>query len=219
MDDDMQGASGSEARKQARALLESYLFESGFYTSEMTPRGRWVAEVFDCRGEEFPSEYLETSGHLDPGVAVRLHDTCAALYDGRLSVEEAYDVWDEWESVLKGFAEAYGLDSLYELMAIADPLTPEERQPAEPLAPLDREALSQAMDWLKAYIVSYAGDDLEVGFCDDTLAFAQSCVDRDRETGFRDRSPSQEELRNNQELEEMTLVYIDSLLSRYRVAH
>ena len=48
----------------------------------MTPRGRWVAEVFDCRGEEFPTDYLEASGHLDPGVAVRLHDICAALYDG-----------------------------------------------------------------------------------------------------------------------------------------
>jgi hypothetical protein len=97
------------------------LFESGFYTPEMTPRGRLVAEVFDCRGEEFASEYLQTSGHLDPGVAVRLHDTCAALYDGRLSVEQAYDAWDEWESVLKGFTEAYGLASLYELIAIADP--------------------------------------------------------------------------------------------------
>ena len=41
MGDDMQGANGSEARKQARALLESYLFESGFYTPEMTPRGGW----------------------------------------------------------------------------------------------------------------------------------------------------------------------------------
>ena len=215
MSDEMQG---SQARKQARALLETYFVESGFYTPTMTARGRWVAEVFDCRGEEFPTDYLEASGHLDPGVAVRLHDICAALYDGRLSVEEAYDAWEDWESVLKGFAEAYGLDSLYELMAIADPLTPEERQPAMQLAPLDREALSQAMDWLKAYIVCYSGDDLE-GFCDDTVAFAQFCVDRDRETGFRDRSPSQEELRNNQELEEMTLVYIDSLLSRYRVAH
>jgi len=66
--------------------------------ANMTPRGRWVAEVFDCRGEEFPSEYLETSGHLDPGVAVRLHDTCATLYDGRLSVGEAYDAWNDWES-------------------------------------------------------------------------------------------------------------------------
>ena len=63
--------------------------------------------------------------------------------------------------MLKGFTEAYGLDSLYELMAIADPLTPEEREPAMPLGPLDREALSQAMDWLKAYIVCYAGDDLK----------------------------------------------------------
>ena len=170
MGDDMQGANGSEARKQARALRESYLFESGFYTPEMTPRGRLVAEVFDCRGEEFPSEYLEASGHLDPGVAVRLHDTCAALYDGRLSVEQAYDAWDEWESVLKGFTEAYGLASLYELIAIADPLTPEEREPAELLGPLEREALSQARDWLQAYIVSYAGDDLE-GFCDDTVAY------------------------------------------------
>jgi hypothetical protein len=218
MDDEIHGESGSEARKQERALLEAYLFESGFYTPTMTPRGRWVAEVFDCLGEEFPTDYLEPSGHLDPGVAVRLHDTCAALYDGRLSVEEAYDAWQDWESVLKGFAEAYGLDSLYELMAIADPLTPEEREPAKPLAPLEREALSQAMDWLKAYIVCYAGDDLE-GFSDDSVAFAQFCVERDRETGFRDRSPSQEELRNNQELEEMTLVHIDSLLSRYRVAH
>jgi hypothetical protein len=215
MSDEMQG---SEARKQARALLETYFVESGFYTPTMTARGRWVAEVFDCRGEEFPTDYLEASGHLDPGVAVRLHDTCAALYDGRLSVEKAYDAWEDWESVLKGFAEAYGLDSLHELMAIADPLTPEEGQPVKPLAPLDREALSQAMDWLKAYIVSYAGDDLE-GFCDDSVAFARFSVDRDRETGGRDTRPSDEELRNNQELEEMTLVYIDSLLSRYRVAH
>src|ERR1035438_4216963 len=110
----------------------------------LTRRGRLAREVFDCRGEDFPSEYLETSGHLDPGIAVSLHDTCAALYDGRWSVEQAYDAWDEWESVLKGFAEGYGLVSLYELMAIADPLTPEEREPATSLAPLDREALSQA---------------------------------------------------------------------------
>ena len=59
-----------------------------------------------------------------------------------MSVEEAYDAWQDWESVLKGFAEAYGLDSLYELMAIADPLTPEEREPAMQLGPLDCEAFS-----------------------------------------------------------------------------
>ncbi len=182
----------------------------------MTQRGRLVAEVFDCRGEEFPSEYLESSGHLDAGVAVRLHDTCATLYDGRLSVEQAYDAWEDWESVLKGFTEGYGLDSLHELLAIADPLTPEERQPAMPLAPLDREALSQAMDWLEAYIVSYAGDDLE-DFCDDTVAFAQFCVERDRETGGRDTGPREEELREAEELDEVTLGYIDSLLTKYRV--
>jgi hypothetical protein len=186
--------------------------------ANMTPRGRLVAEVFDCRGEEFPSDYLETSGHLDPGVAVRLHDTCAVLYDGRLSVQEAYDAWEDWESVLKGFAEGYGLDSLYELMTIADPLTPEEREPAKPLAPLEREALSQAMDWLQAYIVSYSGDDLEDGFCDDTVAFAQFCVERDRETGGRDMPPSEEELREAKELDQVTLRYIDSLLKEYRVA-
>jgi hypothetical protein len=133
-----------------------------------------------------------------------------------LRVEEAYDAWNDWESVLKGFAEAYGLDSLYELMDIADPLTPEERQPAMPLAPLEREALSQAMDWLKAYIVSYAGDDLE-GFCDDTVAFAQFCVETDRETGERDTPASEEELREAKELDEVTLSYIDSLLTKYRV--
>jgi hypothetical protein len=184
----------------------------------MTPRGRWLAEVFDCRGEEFPTDYLEASGHLDPGVAVRLHDTCAALYDGRLSVEQAYDAWEDWESVLKGFAEGYGLDSLYELMAIADPLTPEEREPAMQLGPLDREALLQAMDWLKAYIVCYSGDDLEVGFCDDTVAFAELCVERDRETGSRDTPPSEEELHEAEELDQVTLGYIDSLLTKYRVA-
>jgi hypothetical protein len=185
--------------------------------ANMTPRGRWVAEVFDCRGEEFPSEYLETSGHLDPGVAVRLHDTCATLYDGRLSVGEAYDAWNDWESALKGFAEAYGLDALYELMAIADPLTPEERQPAMQLGPLDREALSQAMDWLKAYIVCYSGDDLE-GFCDDSVAFAEFCVETDRETGERDTLVTEEELREAKELDQVTLRYIDSLLTKYRVA-
>jgi hypothetical protein len=35
--------------------------------------------------------------------------------------QKAYDAWDEWESVLKGFVEGYGRDSLYELMALADP--------------------------------------------------------------------------------------------------
>jgi hypothetical protein len=50
------------------------------------------------------------------------------------------------------------IPSLYELMALADPLTPEEGEPTKPLAPLDREVLSKAMDWLKAYIVSYSGD-------------------------------------------------------------
>jgi hypothetical protein len=85
-----------------------------------------------------------------------------------------------------------------------------------PLAPLEREALSQAMDWLKAYIVSYAGDDLE-GFCDDTVAFAQFCVETDRETGERDTPASEEELREAKELDEVTLSYIDSLLTKYRV--
>jgi hypothetical protein len=46
-----------------------------------------------------------------------------------LRVEEAYDAWNDWESVLKGFVEAYGLDSLYELMDIADPLTPRRARP------------------------------------------------------------------------------------------
>jgi hypothetical protein len=123
----MQAGSGSEARREAREILETYFSESGFYTATMTPRGRLVAEVFDCRGEEFVSDYLEASGHLDPGVAVRLHDTCGALYGGQLSVEDAYDGWDEWEGVLRGFAEGYGLGSLCTLMALADPLTPEER--------------------------------------------------------------------------------------------
>ena len=83
MCEEAKAAGESEARRQARALLESYLFESGFYTPEMAPRGRLIAEVFAFRGAEFPSDYLEASGQLDPGVAVRLHDTCTALYDGR----------------------------------------------------------------------------------------------------------------------------------------
>ena len=158
MGDERQTTGGSEARKEAREILETYFSESAFYTAMMTPRGRLVAEVFECRGEEFVTDYLEGSGHLAPGVAVRLHDTCAALYGGRWCVENAYDAWDEWESVLRGFVEGYGLDSLCTLVALADPLTPEERiSDKRGLAPLDREALSQAMDWLKAYIVSYSG--------------------------------------------------------------
>jgi hypothetical protein len=73
------------------------------------------------------------------------------------------------------------------------------------------------MDWLKAYIVSYAGDDLE-GFCDDTVAFAQFCVETDRETGERDTLVTEEELREAKELDQVTLRYIDSLLTKYRVA-
>ena len=55
---------------------------------------------------------LRASGHLDPGVAVRLHDTCAALYDGHLSIQEAYDGWDGRESVLMGFVAGCSLDLL-----------------------------------------------------------------------------------------------------------
>jgi hypothetical protein len=79
MGDEMQEGSESEARTEARARLETYFSGSGFYTPKMTPRGRLVAEVFDCRGKGFGSDYLEASGHLDPGVAVRLHDTGAAF--------------------------------------------------------------------------------------------------------------------------------------------
>ena len=200
MGDEMQAGSGSEARTEAREILETYFSESGFYTATMTPRGRLVAEVFDCRGEEFVSDYLEASGHPDPGVAVRLHDTCGALYGGQLSVEDAYGAWDEWESVLRGLAEGYGLGSLCTLMALADPLTPEERISDKGLAPLDREALSQAMDWLKAYIVSYSGEDLE-GFCDETIALAELCVDTERGTGAPEMLRSEEELRQDEELD------------------
>jgi hypothetical protein len=64
--------------------------------------------------------------------------------------------------------------------------------------------------------VSYAGDDLE-GFCDDSVALAEFCVERDRETGGRDTPPSEEELHEAEELDEVTLSYIDSLLTKYRV--
>ena len=63
----------------------------------------------------------------------------------------------------------------------------------------------------------YSGDDLEESLCDDTVAFAQFCVDRDRETGVRDRPPSEEELRDNKELDSVTLEYVDSPLKEYRV--
>jgi hypothetical protein len=217
MGDEMQAGSGSEARTEARAHLETYFSESGFYTPKMTPWGRLVAEVFDCRGEEFVSDYLESSGHLDPGVAVRLHDTCGALYDGQLSVEDAYDAWDEWESVLRGFVEGYGLGSLSTLMALADPLTPEERVSDKGLAPLDREALSQAMDWLQFYILSYAHGDVDDGFSDDTVTWAELAVDTDRETGGGDTPRSEEERSEDEELLQSTSEYIDSLLMEYRV--
>ena len=97
------------------------------------------------------------------------------------------------------------------------PRPPEGWRPAKPLGPLEREALSQAMDWLQTYIVSYSGDDLEHGFCDDTVAFAQFCVERDRETGGRDTPPSDEELREAKELDQVTLGYIECLLTKYRV--
>jgi hypothetical protein len=68
-----------KSRREVRAALESYFVESGFYTAEMTPRGRLVVEVFDCQDGDFPAAYLEASGHLHPTVAVRLHDVCASL--------------------------------------------------------------------------------------------------------------------------------------------
>ena len=217
MGDEMQEASGSDARTEARARLETYFSGSGVYTPKMTPRGRLVAEVFDCRGKGFGSDYLEASGHLDPGVAVRVHDTCAALYDGRLSVEEADNAWDEWESLLYGFADAYGLNSLSEFLTIADPGTPKGRAPAEPLGPLEREALSQATDWLQFYILSYAHGDVDDGFSDDTVTWAELAVDTDRETGGRGTPRSEEERSEDEELLQSTSGYIDSLLTEYRV--
>jgi hypothetical protein len=148
---------------------------------------------------------------------VRLHDTCAALYDGRLSVEEANNAWDEWESLLFGFADAYGLNSLCEFLTIADPGTPKGRAPAEPLGPLEREALSQAMDWLQFYILSYAHGDVEVGFSDDTVTWAELAVDTDRETGGGGTPRREEEQSEDDELVQSTSVYIDSLLTEYRV--
>jgi hypothetical protein len=77
--------------------------------------------------------------------------------------QKAYDAWDEWESVLKGFVEGYGRTPSMSSWPSRTPLTPEEGEPTKPLAPLDREVLSQAMYWLKAYIVSYSGDGLPSG--------------------------------------------------------
>jgi hypothetical protein len=217
MGDEMQAGSGSEARTEARAHLGTYFSESGFYTPKMMPRGRLVAEVVDCRGGGFGSDYPEASGHLDPGVAVRLHDTCAALYDGRLSVVEADNAWDEWESLLYWFADAYGLNSLSEFLTIADPGTPKGRAPAEPLGPLEREALSPATDWLQFYILSYAHGDADDDFSDDTVTWAELAVDTDRETGGGDTPRSEEERREDEELLQSTSEYIDSLLMEYRV--
>ncbi len=33
--------------------------------ANMTPRGRLVAEAFDCKGEEFPSDYLEVRDNFE----------------------------------------------------------------------------------------------------------------------------------------------------------
>jgi hypothetical protein len=58
MGEDMRAGSGNEAGTEAGARLETHFVESGVSTRKMTPRGRLVAEVFDCLdgsvGPSFP---------------------------------------------------------------------------------------------------------------------------------------------------------------------
>jgi len=67
--------------------------------------GRYVAGVFGSYVDHVADEYLGPSGHLDPKTAVRLYDLCQLLYEEDLDFAAAEDRWDEWESVLRCFAE------------------------------------------------------------------------------------------------------------------
>jgi hypothetical protein len=182
--------------------------------STMTLRGRQIAQLFDGVDEDFPKDYLETSGHLDPAVAVRLHDLCVSLYDGRRSVVAAYTFWVDWYGVLECFAEGYGLGSLVELLSLATNLC-EVAGPVNSLAPLDREALSSAKDWLEAYIVYYSNADVEDGFQDDSVEFAQYWVDAGLERISGDFRDSEERM-TDEESVRATEEYVDELLREYR---
>jgi hypothetical protein len=59
--------------------------------------------------------------------------------------------------------------------------------------------------------------DVEEGFSDDTVTWAELAVDTDRETGGRGTPRSEEERSEDEELLQSTSEYIDSLLMEYRV--
>ena len=198
----------NQVQRESRTALESYFADSGFYRPTMTPRGRLVAEVFDCWGEHFPHEYLEPSGHINPGVVVRLHDICELVYEGRCTINDAYTAWAEWESVLRGFFEAYGLGPLSELLLIEVQGKGREGDSAECLGPLEREVLSQAMGWLRSYIVCYEDGDLEEGLCDGTFAVAELGV-------LGECEPGEEEASFDHSDEEQD--YVKRLMNAYRI--
>ena len=65
--------------------------------------------------------------------------------------------WEEWESVLRGFLDSCGLDALSEMLPDTAPDFRDNEDSAARLGPLDLEVLSEAMGWLRSYIVCSAG--------------------------------------------------------------
>jgi len=118
-----------------------YVLGCPICTAEMTPRGRYVAEVFDSYADHFVDEYLGPSGHLDPKTAVRLYDLCQLLYEGGLDFEGAEAGWDEWVSVLRCFAEGYELEALLAVLDLAL-VSSSGEQASGALGPLERQAMA-----------------------------------------------------------------------------
>jgi len=145
---------GSGGPRQIRGDL-CYVLGCPICTGEMSPRGRYVAEDFDSYADHFVEEYLGPSGHLDPKTAVRLYDLCQLLYEGGLDFEGAEASWDEWESVLRCFAEGYELEALLAVLDLGV-MSSSGEQASGALGPLERQAMADTKGELAGYPLSVA---------------------------------------------------------------
>jgi len=180
----------------------------------MTPRGRYVADVLDSYADHFVDEYLGPSGHLDPKTAVRLYDLCQLLYEGGLDFEGAGASWDEWESVLRCFAEGYELEALLAVLDLGV-ISRSGEHGSGALGSLEGQAMADTMGELAGYLLSVAGRCVEEFDGGMAASIEDGCA---RYDGAPDQSGDPKTLGRARATDAEAGAFFELLLNTYRVA-
>jgi len=163
--------------------------------------------------DHFVDEYLGPSGHLDPRTAVRLYDLCQLLYEGGLDFEGAEASWDEWESVLRCFAEGYEIEALLAVLDLGL-VSSSGEQGSRALGPLGRQAMADTMGELAGYLLSVAGRCVEEFDGGMTALIEDACARYDKAPG---QSSDLEMLGRARATDPEAAAYIELLLNTYCV--